>query len=132
VAEFETTGKQVECGGVIQSSGVSINDFTDGAMYRVTAGDCTTKDYSVTVSVGIPDPVLVKRFDTSSAYDLEIQGDYAFVADGGQGLCILDVSDPLNPQLVDSIDTDWAFKVKIRGSYAYVTDSSYGLLIMRL
>jgi hypothetical protein len=51
VATFESTGASVTVGGVAQTSGVTKNSFTAPVIYRVTAADATTRDYTVTVTV---------------------------------------------------------------------------------
>jgi hypothetical protein len=48
-AAFTTTGAAVSVGGVIQTSGVTSNDFTNPVTYRVTAADGSWQDYTVTV-----------------------------------------------------------------------------------
>ena len=51
VATFTTTGASVAVGGTPQVSGTTANDFTSPVVYRVTAADSTTQDYTVTVAV---------------------------------------------------------------------------------
>ncbi len=50
VATFSTTGQSVRVGSTVQVSGTTANNFTDAVIYRVTAQDASTKDYTVTVS----------------------------------------------------------------------------------
>ncbi|MBT4265091.1 MAG: hypothetical protein HOD85_12875 [Deltaproteobacteria bacterium] len=50
-ATFTTTGAYVEVSSTVQNSGTTTNNFTGPVTYTVTAGDSTTQDYSVTVSV---------------------------------------------------------------------------------
>ncbi|MBN1672555.1 MAG: DUF4091 domain-containing protein [Kiritimatiellae bacterium] len=49
VAVFEAEGKAVTVGGVAQESGRTANDFTDPVVYRVTATDTSTRDYTVAI-----------------------------------------------------------------------------------
>ena len=51
VATFSTTGSYVKVGSVIQTSGSTTNDFTSPVIYTVVAGDNTTIDYTITVTV---------------------------------------------------------------------------------
>jgi hypothetical protein len=51
VATFETTGTSVTVGGVAQVSGTTANNFSADVIYRVTAADNTTRDYTVTVKI---------------------------------------------------------------------------------
>ncbi len=48
-AEFVSTGKTVEIAGTLQTSGITVNDFSRTQIYRVTAADSSTKDYLVSV-----------------------------------------------------------------------------------
>jgi len=65
------------------------------------------------------------------AYDVEVVGSLAYVADGGSGLHIFDVADPAAPALVGSYDTPgYAYDVEVAGSLAYVADSGSGLQII--
>ncbi|MBI2202098.1 MAG: hypothetical protein HYU43_09195, partial [Armatimonadetes bacterium] len=42
---------------------------------------------------------------TGRAYDVAVQGQYAYVADGDAGLQVIDVSNPVNPVRVGGVDT---------------------------
>lgn len=53
VATFATTGTGVTVGAVAQTSGATANDFTNPVAYTVTAADCTTEVYTVTVTVSV-------------------------------------------------------------------------------
>jgi hypothetical protein len=55
VATFTTTGVSVTVGGVAQVSGTTPNNFTSSVVYRVTAEDSLTADYTVTVTIAPPD-----------------------------------------------------------------------------
>jgi photosystem II stability/assembly factor-like uncharacterized protein len=50
---FTTTGGHVTVNSAEQESGVTVNDFTDPVVYRVTAEDGSTKDYTVNVVVPV-------------------------------------------------------------------------------
>jgi hypothetical protein len=50
IATFATTGKSVAVGTVVQTSGVTANDFTMPVGYVVTAADGTMQTYTVTVT----------------------------------------------------------------------------------
>jgi hypothetical protein len=54
VATFTTSGAAVKVGGKTQVSGTTSNDFTHPVIYSVTAGDASTQDYAVTVTVSAP------------------------------------------------------------------------------
>lgn len=54
VATFTTTGVSVSVGSTTQESGVTVNDFSNPVIYKVTASDNTTADYTVAVAKSIP------------------------------------------------------------------------------
>ncbi|CCI16601.1 hypothetical protein MICAF_2090001 [Microcystis aeruginosa PCC 9807] len=62
---------------------------------------------------------------------MQIVGNYAYVADGGAGLQIIDISNPTIPIFKGNYDTSGgAEDVQVMGKYAYVADSSGGLKII--
>ncbi|NQT33815.1 T9SS type A sorting domain-containing protein, partial [bacterium] len=71
-------------------------------------------------------------YDTDeNAYGVTIYGDYAYVADGDGGLCIIHIADPENPVLVDTYYApDCVVDVFISGDYAYTAASESGLLVL--
>ncbi|TMM58409.1 T9SS type A sorting domain-containing protein [Maribacter algarum] len=55
VATFANSAKAaVSIAGTTQQSGVNINDFTNAVVYRVTAEDGSTKDFTVTIGTAGP------------------------------------------------------------------------------
>jgi hypothetical protein len=69
-----------------------------------------------------------------TASGVEVRYNYAFIADGRQGLQVVDVSNPANPVRVgnwNSIGTtdDYLTTVFVRGNYTYAVSNSTGLLI---
>ena len=63
---------------------------------------------------------------------MHVSGSYAYVADGGDGLRIIDISDPKNPYEVGHYETgSYAKGVYVSGKYAYVADREDGLYILR-
>jgi RHS repeat-associated protein len=62
---------------------------------------------------------------------VQIVGNYAYVADSGSGLQIIDISNPAAPTLKGNYNTsDYAWDVQIVGNYAYVADIVSGLQII--
>jgi hypothetical protein len=51
VATFITTGSSIQVGSTTQVSGVTANDFTNPVVYKVTAENNSTANYTVTVTV---------------------------------------------------------------------------------
>lgn len=65
------------------------------------------------------------------ANNVDVSGDYAYVAAGATGLQVVDVSDRRNPVVVAALDTPGnADDVKVVGSLAYVADGPAGLRIL--
>jgi hypothetical protein len=66
------------------------------------------------------------------AYDIHIDGDYAYVASFDSGLNIYDITDQANPSFEGSYSTSPAFakKVFVKGNYAYLTTSVDALHIV--
>ncbi len=58
-------------------------------------------------------------------------GSYAYVADDGKGLRIIDISDPANPSETGYYDTPgYAYDVAVAGNYAYIADYYQGLRVI--
>ncbi|NGX43725.1 MAG: hypothetical protein K940chlam7_02025, partial [Chlamydiae bacterium] len=77
-------------------------------------------------------PQLVGSYDTPDwTFGVALSGNYAYVADGGSGIQIIDVSNVANATLVGFYDTpSIAFGVALSGNYAYVADAASGLQII--
>jgi|GEM_PF-6771868 len=73
-------------------------------------------------------------FDTAGdAKNIVVTNGYAYVADGANGLVILNVSNPQKPVLVGSYDTaGTANDVAVTTNYAYVADGINGLVIISI
>lgn len=62
---------------------------------------------------------------------MDVSGDYAYIAGGGGGLYIVDISNPNSPWIVSSADTPgYAYDVRVTGNTAFVADGSAGLQII--
>src|SRR6266540_1996268 len=74
----------------------------------------------------------VGGYDTSGrALGLAVSGNYAYVADELDGLQVIDVSNPANPQRVGGYDTSgFASGVALSGNFAYVADYTAGLQVI--
>ncbi len=75
---------------------------------------------------------VVSAFGTSgTAADVAIAGNRVYVANGGAGLLVIDVSDPAGPTLAGSLDTPGtAESVAVAGNHACVADGTSGLLVI--
>lgn len=77
-------------------------------------------------------PVQLGAYDTAgTANGVAISGNYAYVADGADGLLILNITNPSSPSLVGSYDTPGDAKaVALIGTNAVVADGTGGLQII--
>ena len=68
---------------------------------------------------------------SGDAHGVYVSGDYAYVADGWEGLAVIDVSDPTNPgtPVYENTPGD-ARGVYVSGDYAYVADGWEGLAVI--
>ncbi len=77
--------------------------------------------------------VVGSKNTSGTSYDVFVSGDSAYVADGENGLVILDISDLINGNITEtgSFDTDGtAFDVFVVGDSAYVADDDCGMRII--
>lgn len=66
-----------------------------------------------------------------NGFDIQLSGDYAFVATGASGLQVLDVSDEENIRFVSFFDrTEPAYSIDIAGNFACVAFGSDGLAVI--
>jgi|GEM_PF-4194278 len=79
-------------------------------------------------------PVQRGAYDTAgTANSIAVSGNYAYVADGADGLIILDISTPSIPTLVGSYDTPGDAKaVALMGTNAVVADGTGGVQIVNV
>ena len=75
-ATFEATGASVMVGGVVQTSGVTVNDFSSPLVYTVTAADGSSTQYTVTVKVLVARELFVANngSDTVSVFKSSSNG----------------------------------------------------------
>jgi hypothetical protein len=108
------------------------NSFTLGITARDAAGNTSTATNVTTYILNQMEVTLVGNYDTSRiAVDVQVVGNYAYVADWDAGLQIIDISDPANPTRMAGYDTSgYAWGVEVVGNYAYVADSGSGLQII--
>jgi len=79
-------------------------------------------------------PTFKGSYAISEGQDVQIVGNYAYVADGDSGLQIIDISNPTNPTFKGNYNSGSAFSsalgVQVVGNYAYLADSGSGLQII--
>jgi len=77
----------------------------------------------------VQSPVFVSEVSTPYAKELYINGDYAYISADRNGLYIVDISDPGNPQILSQIEGyGWAAATTVKDQIAYVAHSADGLL----
>jgi len=60
-----------------------------------------------------------------------LSGNYAFIADGGRGLSVIDVADSTYPELMTNLNIgDYAYGIAIAGNYAYLSDGLASLMVI--
>jgi hypothetical protein len=91
-------------------------------------------DFKVIDISNLTSPTLKSSFaNPGNITDLDVIGNFAYGADGTNGLRIISVSNPLSPRLTSTFNTSGdAQDVKISGQYAYVADGSSGLQIINI
>jgi hypothetical protein len=93
------------------------------ANWNTPAGEINLHPFEMTLVGGCDTP--------GYAGCVAIAGDYAYVADYGSGLQVVDISDPTSPIAAGSCDTPGdARAVAIAGDYAYVADGNSGLQVI--
>ena len=99
-----------------------VTDPVDGTLTVVDVSDPTTPNKVGTLSFGAG----------AALWGIDVVGNYAYIADNLQGLHIVDVSNPTQPQLKGEwIDTTSSpTEVVVSGNYAYIGDDSQGLVVV--
>ncbi len=102
-------------------------------IYAVGAQDGGTGRLSIVDGSDPTSLALIGSKDTEgTAEGISVAGTLAFVADGGAGLRIVDVSDPARPQAIGRVgSSSWtAIDVVASGTEVYVVDQSLGLRVV--
>lgn len=104
-AVVELSGNSLTHRGTVNETGVFYEKLClDGNYLYVPAHDDGIRIFSVTLPLG---PVEVGRLEDgfTDAFAIHVEGDTAYVADGGGGLKIIDVTDPTTPVLLEGENT---------------------------
>lgn len=110
----------------------SINTLTETSDVDFGAGSTSNIEIS-----GSGDSALLELSTTSGsnglinnagvgeyAWDVYLEGNYAYIANGTGGLFIYDVSDPASPSYVGDVDPGAPDQVAVYGNYVYLGDSN--------
>ena len=80
-------------------------------------------------------PSEISSKDTAgTALNLAIEGDYIYLADGTNGLVIIDINNPLIPTIATTYSTGISFatNIVIESNYAYVVDFDNGIIAVNV
>ena len=77
------------------------------------------------------DPKVVGTYDSGYAEGINVEGRYAYLAEGMKGLAILDVKNPESPYLLSTGENRFTVDVAVTGPYALVADSE-GIKVIRI
>ena len=81
----------------------------------------------------VSDINISSEFSQACPYDIEISGDIAYIANGFQGLAVVDISNPEVPNILSIINTTGeSGGVKIHGNYLYMTNYEGALEIYNI
>ncbi|WP_262964899.1 Ig-like domain-containing protein, partial [Methylobacter psychrophilus] len=122
------------------SSNLSVLNFggKDGLVFAGQAGtaNLTVKnaglEKTVSVTIGTFSPIALSSITIPGyANNVDVSGDYAYVAAGSKGLQIINVSNRAAPVIIGSLDTaGTAIDVRVVGNIAYLADGDHGLQII--
>jgi hypothetical protein len=78
-------------------------------------------------------PILAGSYDTfGTPREVFVTGDYAFIADGSNGLVVVNVTNPSQPTLAGTYATSNARDVFVSGNCAYIADATDGLVVVNV
>jgi len=76
-------------------------------------------------------PLPMGRLALDNAWAVRIEGNYVYVADGGSGLTVVDISDPYNPSVAGRVQTEGSAKdVRVRNGYAFLALGDPGVAMI--
>jgi methionine-rich copper-binding protein CopC len=122
------------------SSNLDVVSFgaKDGLLYAGQAGSATVTVANSGLTTTVP--VTVEEFTPKAlsaidipgyANNVDVAGDYAYVAAGSAGLVVVNVTDRSNPAIVGRLDTPGiSIDVRVMGNLAYLADGEAGLQII--
>lgn len=92
-----------------------------------------TFDISNPASPNIISEVKMGTDYLSSAHDVDIGGEYLYVANGTSGLYVLDIGNPGYPEIISTLDMNGdSLSIEVSGDYAYMVSADYGLEIVNI
>lgn len=87
-----------------------------GAFYGDSPSNFTIVDFS-----DLYNPVVLgEHWTPGISYDVQLSGDYAYIANASSGLTVVDISDPEEPVVLNSFEPEGIIDIFIRGNRAYI------------
>ena len=99
--------------------------------YAFAASDWGLEIFNLAIPT---EPVRIGEIATpGNAQDVAVDGGTAYIADGTEGIQLVDVRRPAAPQLLKSVKGfTFAHRIQVANGHAYIVDSEEGLLIHNL
>ena len=143
---IEEDGLEAERNREVETPNFRLPDYLEqGEMYFIAYADYDhdvieydEEDNWTAVRVEIveyePNTTLVGQVDFDGlAQDVAVQGGYAYIAAGNEGLVIVDITDVEDPEVVESLDMDInATRLEVQGGFAYVVGNERWLKIVNI
>ena len=136
-ADGSTVNLTANPGTNYMSSDLTICNFgvERGRVFASNNGTCTItatnggRSAQATIIVQTFAPIALSAIAIPGyANNVDVSGNFAYVAAGAAGLQVVDVSDPEQPQIVGALDTPGnANDVRVVGTLAYIADGAAGL-----
>lgn len=104
------------------------NDIQVAGDYAYCAFEAGLEIFDISIS---DDPIYVGQHYTGRAKAVFVEGNFAYVADGWEGLVTIDISDPAHPMSAGALPTPGeATDIQVRNGFAYIADYDGGLRII--
>lgn len=111
--------------GQITSTSVNTVDVVGNKIYAA-GGNLTILDGTNPLQ---PQVLSQINIATDTALDIQVIGNYAFIANDSAGLTVFDISNARNPARVVRVDTSKATTLQVVGNLVYLADTAGGLKI---
>lgn len=115
----------VQIGYVSIPYGVGSFFYSGDTCFTATARSWSYDDASKFNIIDFSDlnnPAVIGEYWTpGKSYDVQLRGDYAYIANGSSGLTTVDISDPVEPEIINILETaEYARDILIQGNRLYL------------
>ncbi|MGR3310440.1 MAG: SBBP repeat-containing protein, partial [Candidatus Brocadiales bacterium] len=130
--QLDKFGTEVYSESISVSGGIAyVADLRNGLQIVNVSDPEDPREIVVFETPAWTSPLYTRNGGRLRSFGIYVADNIAYVANGGTGLEIVDISVPTNPTLLGSFDTPvWARNVHVSGNIAYVTDGIGGLQII--